>query len=92
MGIIICLYLISMYLLGSTPILIKIVGILLIALGIPLYVFFSPKTDIHHLKGLFLSEEAIFRRQFSRQDRFLAHFIAHLHRGYTKIKNKTKDR
>ena len=87
-GIAICLYLITMYLLGSTAWLIKIIGIVAIVLGVPLYVFFSPKTDIHHLKALFLSEEAIFMRQFQGTDRFLAHFLEHLHQGYQKIKSK----
>jgi amino acid transporter len=86
MGIVICFYLISMYLLGSTPLLIKIIGIIVMALGIPLYVFFSPKTDIHHLKELFLSEEAIFLRQFQRTDRFLAHFFTHVYNLYKRVK------
>jgi amino acid transporter len=87
-GIVICLYLISMFLIGTQPLFEKVIGIIAIALGIPLYVFFSPKTDIYHLKALFLSEEAIFMRQFQRTDRFLAHFLEHLHRGYQKIKSK----
>jgi basic amino acid/polyamine antiporter, APA family len=87
-GIIICLYLITMYLLGSTSLYIKIVGIVIIALGIPLYVFFSPKTDIYHLKALFLSEESIMRRQFQRTDRFLSHLLVHLHQGYHTITSK----
>ena len=87
-GIIICLYLITMYLLGSTVLVIKIIGILFIFLGIPLYVFFSPKTDIHHLKSLFLSEEAVLLRQFQRTNRFLSHFLVHLHQWYQKILSK----
>jgi APA family basic amino acid/polyamine antiporter len=87
-GVLICLYLIIMYLLGTTNPIIKIIGIVLILCGIPLYVFFSPKTDIHHLKDLFLSEEAIFLRQFQRTDRFLAHLLVHLHKGYQKITSK----
>ncbi|MCX6660930.1 MAG: amino acid permease [Euryarchaeota archaeon] len=90
-GILICLYLITMYLLGSVPLPIKIIGIIVIALGIPLYVFFSPKTDIHHLKELFLSEEAVFLRQFQRTDRFLAHFIKHIHRWFQKMKSKKEE-
>jgi APA family basic amino acid/polyamine antiporter len=87
-GILICLYLIVMYLLGTTALFIKIIGIVLILCSIPLYVFFSPKTDIYHLKELFLSEEAIFLRQFQRTDRFLAHLLIHLHRRYEKITSK----
>jgi basic amino acid/polyamine antiporter, APA family len=88
MGIIICLYLITMYLLGSTAAVIKIIGIVVIALGVPLYVFFSPKTDIHHLKDLFLSEESILLRQFQRTNRFLSHLLVHLHRWHQKIISK----
>jgi APA family basic amino acid/polyamine antiporter len=87
-GIIICLYLIVMYLLGSTALFIKIIGIVLILCGIPLYVLFSPKTDIHHLKELFLSEEAVFLRQFQRTDRFLAHLLVHLRRWYKWIRGR----
>ena len=87
-GIIICLYLITMYLLGPTALIIKIIGIIVIVFGIPLYIFFSPKTDIHHLKGLFLSEEAVLLRQFQRTNRFLSHFLVHLHQWYQKILSK----
>jgi amino acid transporter len=87
-GILICLYLITMYLLGSTPLFIKIIGIIVIIFGIPLYVFFSPKTDIYHLKSLFLSEEAVLLRQFQRTNRFLSHFLVHLHQWYQKILSK----
>ena len=88
LGILICIYLITMYLLGSTAVAIKIIGILVIICGVPLYVFFSPKTDIHHLKTFFLSEEAILLRQFQRKDRFLAHFFEHLYRLYRKLKSR----
>jgi amino acid transporter len=84
-GMVICVYLITMYLLGSTPLFIKIAGIVIIICGIPLYVFFSPKTDIHHLKELFLTEESVLLRQFQRTDGFLAHFLVHLRRGYDKL-------
>jgi len=83
-GIIICIYLII-----STAffnIFNIILGITIILIGIPLYTFFSPKTDIHHLKQLFLSEEAIFFRRMKRKEKFLANFIRLLHLGYKRIK------
>jgi APA family basic amino acid/polyamine antiporter len=80
-GIIICVYL-----LYATSLFNKVVGLTVIALGIPLYVFFSPKADIHHLKEFFLSEEAIFVRRLERKKRFLANFLSLLHRGYRKVK------
>jgi amino acid transporter len=69
-GILICLYL-----LVSTSAFDKIAGGAVILAGVPIYVFFSPKTDIHHLKELFISEEAIFVRRMARQQRFLANLL-----------------
>jgi len=73
-GVAICLYL-----LYSTALMDKIVGTIVILAGIPIYVFYSPKTDIHHLKELFVSENAIFVRRMARQHRFLANLIRILH-------------
>ncbi|MBI2085615.1 MAG: amino acid permease [Candidatus Aenigmarchaeota archaeon] len=81
LGIIVCLYLIY-----STSMFDKIVGSAVIALGIPLYVFFSPKTDIHHLKKLFTSEEAILERRLERKERFLANFMRIVHRIFVKLR------
>ena len=75
LGIAFCLYLIY-----ATTIFDKVVGLALILLGIPIYVYFSPKTDIRHLKDLFTSEQVVMVRAMSNQDNFLAHAIRHLHR------------
>lgn len=80
-GIAICLYL-----LYSTSMFDKILGSIVILLGIPLYIFFSPKADIHHLKRLFLSEESIIERRLERKERFLANFVRLVHRFYKKTK------
>lgn len=76
-GIIICFYLII-----STSFYNIVVGVIMILIGISLYVFFTPKTDIHHLKQLFLSEEAIFVRRIKRKERFLANFLRLPYRLY----------
>ena len=68
-----------------------IIGIIVILIGIPLYVIFSPKQDIRHLKEMFLSEEAIFFRQMERKNRYLANFIQIIHRGYQKIRGLFRD-
>jgi amino acid transporter len=80
-GIAICLYL-----LYSTSFFDKVVGLALILIGIPIYEFLSPKRDIHHLKKLFVSEEAIFERRLERKEKFLANFARLLHRVYKKMK------
>jgi APA family basic amino acid/polyamine antiporter len=82
-GVAICLYL-----LYSTSVLDKVIGIAIIGAGVLIYVFFSPKQDIRHLKELFLSEEAIFFRRMARRQRFLGNFIRLLHRGYVELRQR----
>jgi len=77
---------ISLYLIYSTSLFDKIAGLIVVLSGIPLYVFFSPKVDIYHMKKLFFSEEAVLMRGLERRERFLANFIRLLHKLYGKIK------
>jgi len=80
-GIAICIFL-----LYSTSMWDKIIGATIILLGIPIYVFLSPKTDFHHLKELFLSEEAIFTRALEKKEHFLGNFVGLCHKLYKSIK------
>ena len=75
-GIMICMYLIY-----STSLWDKIVGIGIILIGVPIYIYLSPKRDIRHMKEMFLSEEAILLRRLARKERFLANFLRLIHRG-----------
>jgi amino acid transporter len=85
-GILICLYL-----LYQTSSFNKILGLSVILLGIPLYIFFSPKADIRHLKRMFVSEEAIITRRLERKEKFLANFFKIMHRIYEKLKKDEYD-
>jgi amino acid transporter len=76
------------YLLYSTSTWDKIIGTAIILIGIPIYAFFSPKADIHHLKDLFLAEEEIFARTLERKERFLAHFVVLCHRLYSRLSRR----
>jgi amino acid transporter len=69
-GIAICLFL-----LFSTTTFDKVAGILVILAGIPVYLYYSPKTDIRHLKDLFLSEEAVFLRRVEAKETYLANLL-----------------
>ncbi len=66
--------LISLYLLYSTSLFDKVIGSILVLLGIPVYLFFS-KANVHELKGRFVSEEEIFATNLEKQNRFLANFV-----------------
>lgn len=66
-----------------TPRLIGI-SLVLLAIGIPVYVFFSPRKKLVELKEAFLSAEAISRRAYAQGQRFLAYplrAIKRLRRG-----------
>lgn len=81
---------ISLYLLYSTSIYDKVVGIFIIFIGVLIYIFFSPKEDIHHLKRLFFSEEAVLTRRLEHRDRFLFNFIRIMHGLYRNFKREEK--
>ena len=70
LGVAICLYLIY-----YTSLLDKIFGAALILLGIPLYVYFSPKVDIHDLKQFWTSESTIVEHNLERENVFLANWM-----------------
>ena len=54
------------------PLLIGI-SLILLAVGVPVYVFFSPRHELQDLKAAFWSAEAISRRAYSQGGRFLAY-------------------
>ena len=74
LGVAICLYL-----LYSTSSMDKLMGTAVIALGVPLYVYFSPKVDIHDLKAELVSEEAILASALEKRSRFLANSLRGAH-------------
>jgi len=55
-----------------------LISLILLGVGVPLYVFFSPKKELHELKDAFLSRDAILERAYSQGERFLAHGLRHL--------------
>jgi len=81
---------ICLYLLYSTSLIDKIAGTIVILVGIPLYIYFSPKTDIHDLKQLFTSEEAILTRNLQRKNRFLANLVRLTVLGYRRLRRKSR--
>jgi basic amino acid/polyamine antiporter, APA family len=82
-GMLICLYL-----LFSTSLFDKAVGTIIILAGIGIYVFFSPKQDIYHLKEMFVTEEAIFVRAMAKRERFLGNFMLLLYRLYLRVRQR----
>jgi len=79
---------ICLFLLASTPPVDMVVGAAVIAAGVPLYLYFSPKTDIRHLKEEFLSEEALFLRRVAAKEQYLANFIGLLREAWDAVRRR----
>ncbi len=52
-----------------------LVSLGLLAVGVPVYVFFSPKSELHELKEMLLSREATLRRTYRQSNVFLAYAL-----------------
>jgi predicted membrane channel-forming protein YqfA (hemolysin III family) len=63
-------------------------GVVLLSVGVPIYVKYSPKKEIAELKQVLISRETILRRAYSQEERFLAHLLMHIKRFYRKITGK----
>jgi len=50
-----------------------LVSFALIVAGLPVYVVFAPKKEVHELREAFLSREAVLRRTYEQGERFLAY-------------------
>jgi amino acid transporter len=52
-----------------------LISISLLLVGIPIYIWFSPKKELKEVREAFLSREAILRRAYEQGERFLAYPI-----------------
>jgi amino acid transporter len=57
-------------------------GLILLFVGVPIYVKYSPKKEIAELKEALMSPEAILKRAHAQEDRFLAHVLKHIKNFY----------
>ena len=56
------------------------ISLLLLAVGIPVYTFFSPRKELQDLKAAYLSAEAISERAYHQSQRFLAYPLLKMRR------------
>ncbi len=85
LGIIFSAYLITQCTLTQIAI-----GVLLLLVGIPIYIKFSPKKELTEAEQAFLSEQNIFRRIYRQEHIFLAHVLYHLREYYRRLARKPK--
>jgi amino acid transporter len=86
LGIAFSVYLISQ----CTPTQIA-VGALLLLLGVPIYVKYSPKKELTEAKNTLLSRQVTLKRIYHQEQLFLAHFILHIKEAYRKATRKKRE-
>jgi len=63
-------------------------GIVLLLVGVPIYIKFTPKKELSELKDALVSREEILMRAYSQEHVFLAHVLHHIKKLYRKIFGK----
>jgi amino acid transporter len=83
LGVIFSLYLITQCSLTQIAL-----GLILLLVGVPIYIKYSPKKEIAELKEALISSESVIRRAYNQEERFLAHAMMHIKRLYRRITGK----
>jgi hypothetical protein len=78
----------SVYLITQCSLTQIAIGVLLLAVGIPIYVKYSPKKELTEAKQLLVSEPNIFRRIYHQEHVFLAHLLHHLRKIFRRATGK----
>jgi amino acid transporter len=64
-------------------------GAVMIGIGVPLYIWYSPKKEIAELKQELLSRESRLKRAADQEERFLAHLLWHIKKYYRKERQRS---
>jgi len=63
-------------------------GFVLLLVGVPIYIKYSPKKELADLKEELVSRDSILRRARNQEETFLAHVLLHAKRYYRRITRK----
>ena len=80
----------SLYLITQCPLSQIALGFVMLTIGVPIYIGYSPKKEIAELKEELLSRESRLRRAANQEERFLAHALWHIKTHYRKRRGKDK--
>jgi amino acid transporter len=64
------------------------VGLLMLLVGVPVYVWYSPKKELGQLKGALLSRQTAIKRFYAQEHVFLAHLLHHAWTAYRKMRGE----
>jgi amino acid transporter len=65
-----------------------VLGLVLLAIGVPMYVKFSPKKEITDLKEELISRESRLRKAYDQEQVLLAHALHHVKNFYRRVARK----
>lgn len=57
-----------------------LVSAILLVIGVPLYIWFSPKRELHEIRERYLSRDAVLHRAYDQGERFLAYPLRRIKR------------
>jgi len=66
-------------------------GLILLFVGVPIYIKYSPKKEIAELKAALMSPENILKTSRAQEDRFLAHFLKYIKDFYRRRIGKKRE-
>ena len=78
----------SLYLITQCSLTQIVLGLILLSVGVPIYIKYSPKKEITELKETLLSSESAMKRAYNQEERFLAHALKHVKRAYRRLTKK----
>ncbi len=84
-GLFFCIYLIMQCTLDQL-----FVGILILGLGVPVYVVYSPKSFREREREVLLSRERVLEQIYDREHRYLANLLRHIKRLYRRMRGRTQ--
>jgi predicted membrane channel-forming protein YqfA (hemolysin III family) len=68
-----------------------VLGLVLLAVGVPIYVKFSPKKEIADLKKELISRESRLRKAYDQEQVLLAHVLHHIKNFYQRVTRKKRN-
>jgi amino acid transporter len=78
----------SLFLMSQCTIIQIATATLMLLVGIPIYIKYSPKKELTDTKNALLAREAVLERAYRQEGTFLAHLLRHVKRAYRKVTGK----
>ncbi len=79
---------VSLFLLVSTSNLDKLTGTVVILLGIPIFLYYSKKTDVREIEVQLVSEETVLAHNLLKRNRFLANLVRLTRNAYIRLRRR----